>query len=278
MAEDLALRREEEAAALVEPVRQRQGVYRYRFGLAYLALAILAGAGIGSAFVVLDRPAKQSDLWSTWRPVGSQATFDSQIANYVAGRYRLPSGNPLVLVVPGPPTISDGDTELAIRSVVIQDDPRGDANGFRNVDIGESRMYQLCGQGDRCSVGGGTPTPERLQVLRREALELALYTFKYGDDIDTVIALLPPNLGDTDDTSDDAAVALFFEKSALRNQLEQPLRRTLLSANPPQAAELDTRESLIIEQLTGNRLFLYQFQQVQAGGAVMLLARPNPLG
>ena len=37
--------------------------------------------------------------------------------------------------------------------------------------------------------GGRAPSEERFQLLRREALELALYTFKYVDGVDSVIAL-----------------------------------------------------------------------------------------
>jgi hypothetical protein len=274
---------EVQSSARIEPIEivplrpaDPGGVFRSRFAIAYLALAVMAGVGIGAAVVLFDRPQESAGApWSNWKPSGSESTFDTQIADYVASRYALPSGNPLVVVIPGAPTISAGDTELTIRNVVIQDDPQGDRDGFRVVDVADSRMYQLCGLGDRCSIREGAPSEERMQLLRREALELALYTFKYTDDTDTVITLLPPNLGDASTADDDTAVALFFEKSAVRPQLEQPLSETLLSRHPPQAAELDSLENLIVERLTLNRLFVYEFQPAQAGGAIMLLARPN---
>jgi hypothetical protein len=255
--------------------REAQSVFRGRFGVAYLTLAVLAGLGIGTAVLMFDRPATQEAIWSAWQPEGSQATFDDQIARYVSGRYRLPSGNPLTAIVPGPPSITAGGQEVAVTSVVIQDDPEGDRDGYRVVDVDRSWMYQMCGLGANCSIPEGTPSEQRLRILRREALELALYTFKYSDDITTVIALLPPNLGDPDDTEDDSAAALFFEKSALGTELDRPLRQTLVSASPPQGTELDPRESLIIERLTANRLFLYQFQPLQAGSALMHLLRPG---
>jgi hypothetical protein len=251
-------------------------VFRGRFAVAYLVLAVLAGIGIGGAFVLLDRPATRDAAWSGWQPKGSPATFDDQIARYVSGRYRLPeTGNPLVAVIPGAPEVTSGGQEVAVTNVVIQDDPEGDRDGFRVVDIDRSWMYELCGLGPSCSIAAGTPSAERLQILRREALELALYSFKYGDDIDTVIALLPPNLGAAGNAEDDSAVALFFEKSALRAELEQPLAATLVSPNPPQGTELDPRESLILERLTADRVFLYQFQPLQAGSALMHLLRPS---
>ena len=258
-----------------EPPEKRR-VYRFRFGAAYIALAVVAGIGIGSSVMLIDRPAKEPELsWSSWQPAGSESTFDDQIADFVASSYRLPSNSPLVAVIPGPPAISVGEAELTIRSVVIEDDPEGDRDGFRVVDVADSRMYQLCGSGAQCSIGGATPSAEQLRLVRREALELALYTFKYIDGTDTVITLLPPNRGDTDNPDDDEAVALFFERTAVRDELKQPLSRTLLSPNPPQAAELDPRESLIIDRLTESRLFIYQFQASLAGGAIMRLVRPT---
>ena len=46
--------------------------------------------------------------------------------------------------------------------------------------------------GDKCSIGTGKPSEERTLLLRREALELALYTFRYAKDVKQVIAILPP--------------------------------------------------------------------------------------
>ena len=250
-------------------------VFRGRFAIAYLVLAVIAGVALGATMLVVDRPASTDEAWSSWKPVGSRATFDDQIANYVGARYRLPSGNALVAVVPGRPTVTTGGQQIAVTNVVIQDDPRGDDDGIRVVEVDRSAMYQLCGSGPQCSIGEGAPSEERLQVLRREALELALYTFKYGEDIDTVIALLPPNLGDEDTAEDDTSVALFFEKSALATELTEPLHRTLVSASPPEGAELNPVESLVVDRLTADRLFLYQFQPLQAGSALMHLLRPN---
>jgi hypothetical protein len=276
VAEDLAAAQETEFAP-PRRVAEPQGVFRARFAVAYLLLAVAAGVALGATVLLVDRPETTEVAWSTWKPEGSRATFDDQIARYVSGRYVIPeTGNPLVAVVPGAPTITVAGQDLAVSNVVIQDDPEGDRDGFRVVDIDRSWMYQLCGLGPSCSIAAGTPSEERQQVLRREALELALYTFKYGDDIDTVIALLPPNLGNADDPEDDTAVALFFEKSALRSELRQPLDKTLVSAKE-QGTELDPVESLVVDRLTADRLFLYQFQPLQAGSALMHLLRPSSL-
>ena len=53
-------------------------------------------------------------------------------------------------------------------------------------------MYSLCGLGASCSIATGTPSVERGELVRREILELALYTFKYVGGIENVIAFMPP--------------------------------------------------------------------------------------
>jgi len=58
---------------------------------------------------------------------------------------------------------------------------------------GNTVAYNLCGIGGKnCSIGTGAPSTDRLLLLRREALELALYTFKYLGGTDNVLAVLPP--------------------------------------------------------------------------------------
>ena len=50
----------------------------------------------------------------------------------------------------------------------------------------------LCGYGQNCSIASGQPSVERHTLLRREAVELALYTFKFLPNIDSVSVFLPP--------------------------------------------------------------------------------------
>ena len=82
------------------------------------------------------------------------------------------------------------------------------------------------GPGQRCSVPG-EPTAERALLLRRESLELALYTFKYMDDVDSVITMLPP-VGNIN-------TAGYFKRSAVRDLLEKRTLEGRYEFLPPQA-------------------------------------------
>ena len=65
---------------------------------------------------------------------------------------------------------------------------------------GNTIAYNLCGVGGKdCAIGAGTPSNSRLLLLRREALELALYTFKYIRGTQNVLTILPPGHPDADE-------------------------------------------------------------------------------
>ena len=84
----------------------------------------------------------------------------------------------------GPLEVFDVPLEVALRTA-----PQGGDIDF--ID-GKGLMYTLNGLGPKGSVRGGKPSEERHLLLRREALELALYTFRYVKNVDLVVALLPP--------------------------------------------------------------------------------------
>jgi hypothetical protein len=262
-----------EPEALVEPRRPREHsrFYRWRFSLAYLALAAVAGVGVGVAIMIYQRPADVEEAaWSTWRPTGRETSYADQVADFVARRYRSESGNQLVGVLAGPPVVEN----LPVQAVAIEN-RSAVPNARPEIEIfqtGDSVMYTLCGLGEQCSIREGEASEERMQLLRRQALELSLYTFKYVEDANSTIVLLPPNLGDPEDPQDDTAAALFLRKQDFGRELGQPLRQTLAEETPPAIAEFDPREALIVDRLTEQNLFLYGYQQVPTGGAIIVLS------
>ena len=246
--------------------------YRIRFGLAYLALAAIVGGTVGSFVVLLMRDGPADKVaWSSWQPTGRESSFPRQIADYVSGRYRLPSGNPLVGVIASDPEVQAGDASIPVAAVAIRNDPEGDSDDISIVRTDNGLMYQLCGLGDRCTIREGRPSEERLRLLRREALELALYSFKYIDEVDSVITLLPPG---RNGEGNEVSAALFFQRDDLDDALERPLGQTLRLEKPPQASEIDPIEGLTIDRLTNSRFFRYEFTQAPAGGAVLVLTPP----
>ncbi len=281
MAEDVTLRAGPEALpatptpTLVEPARNRserarRSSYRLRFAVVYGLLAAALGLAIG-VFAVLTTQSEPAEpvAWSSWRPDGRENQYPDAIAEHVAPAYRLASGRQLVGVLAGPAEVRD----LPIRAALIQ---HASSNPTRDddvevVEIGSSVMYTFCGVGDNCSIAEGESSPERFQLLRREALELALYTFTYVDGIDSVIALLPVDLGDPATEEDDSASAVFLQKEDFSAALDRPLGETLSGEPPVAGSLLAPDESALVDRLTSRRHYLYDLEPTQDLGAILRL-------
>ena len=265
---------EEAHDAASTPVRA-DPPYRSRFGLALGALLGIAIAtlAIGAAvYVGTSGNNGAPDGWSAWKPGSDDGVGAAkEIATHVGRKYRLADGNQIVGVQAGPLEVFNVPLEVALRTA-----PQGG-----NIDFidGKGLMYTLNGLGPKGSVRGGKPSEARHLLLRREALELALYTFRYVKDVDLVVALLPPKPPDEKKNGTTAAAAtdsptqaLFFRPGDLEPQLEIPLRATI-PASTPRPETIPPAESRRIDALTRGNLFLASFQQGQDQKAFLVLDR-----
>jgi hypothetical protein len=233
-----------------------------RFSLAYVSLAALFGAGIGTFLVLLERPGpKPPPPWSVWQPTETERGLrQKQIATHVGSQYHLAGGKKLVSVL----VRDTGANRVQDVAVAHTLEPTKRSDFIAYVNPKKTVIYILCGdaQQPKCSINGGQPSTARTALLRREALELALYTFRYLDGTDSVIAFLPPK---------DLANALYFAKSDLKDELHAPLRRTLPQAKAPLAGSVSRAERRIVDALTVPRQFRFQFQQERDGASALVL-------
>ena len=263
MAQDLA-------PTPASPLGRAERSYRLRFGLAYVALALVAAAALAATYVLAEEPRRASVAngsgWSEWRPAGEDiSTYPNQIAERIAPRYKLPSGRQLTGVVAGPPVIQD----VPVRAVAIQPDGRTVGEELQVIPTDRAVMYTLCGLGDGCTIEDGEPSEARERLLRRQVLELALYTFKYLDVVDSVLALLPP------EEPDASGSAVFLREDDVARELQRPLAETLAARVPPPEALADGPERAVVDKLTRQRVFSWEPQQLQDGSAAIVL---TPLG
>jgi hypothetical protein len=235
-----------------------------RFSVAYFALAAIVGAAIGTFVLLVERPAPlPPPPWSSWRPTASDKLVRAQeIGTHIASQYHLPSGKRLVRVVVGVP----GTSSASIRAVAIARTtrPTKQSDVLSLVDAKGSIMFILCGAGTKCAIKEGKPSVARAAVLRREALELALYTFRYVDGITSVVAFFPPKKGD------DMSFALYFDKSSFSTQLDHPIRKTLPVTPPP--VRLTPAERKTVDLLTLRRVLHFALEREQNGERVLVLA------
>jgi hypothetical protein len=261
---------EEEAAA---PVSVGASPYRSRFGFMMGALAGLALAAVGLAAIVVAGGGTTSSVpagWSKWHPTSQDGVAAArEIAIHVGNKYRLTGGDQLVVVQAGPLEIAEVPLSVAIRSA-----PTG---GDIDLIEGDGVLFILNGLGPRGSISKGKPSTQRHLLLRREALELALYAFRYIDGIDQVVTLLPPPPPEKGTENDPAAPrpptqAIFYRPGDLERQIEAPLSLTI-PALTPRPETIPAREKALIETLTRRNLFSSSFTQSQDGRAFLVLDR-----
>ena len=241
--------------------------YSKHLAFVYTALAlVLTGAIAGFVVLVVKPSVETKTVWSNWEPQEAGVTaMTKEIADHVAPRYRLKERGPqLVAVLSDGPIVLTGKSKVQIKAVAIRQAPQSNA-GIRVVGAEKSRFYTLCGLGTNCSIEGGTPSATRGRLVRREALETALYTFKYVPSVDSVVAFMPPPPGET------TTPVLFFEKSAFKEQLDQPLNKTLALQTPPLPDAEDLAEAATIDKLTLKSIFSYELTALPTGGAAIVL-------
>lgn len=257
----------EPAKRLAEPgatraERARRSAYRLRFVLVYFLLAIVAGSGIGAFVVVLTRPhAKPAPAWSSFAPTGSPDARTKQIASYVGSKYHLTGKLRLVTVLAGHPqvtqlTSADSAAQIPVSFVAIRPDTskgKHEANDIQVVQGQDTVAYTLCGLGSRCAISGGTPSTARHALLRREALELALDTFKYVPGAKAVVAYLPPPPG-----ANTTASTVFLEPKDVRAELDKPLADSI-APTAPQIGRMSKPERSLVDKITLPRLYSYDY-------------------
>jgi hypothetical protein len=248
-----------------EPKRAGLSPHRYRFLVVYGILAIALGAAAAGVVVFAGRSINPAPKWSAWRPGGGGLGAERQIADHVSPTYRLPSGKQLVDVIAKAPSIAPGKQTIPIHYVAIRAaNGSVSADSIFDVSPSNSVMYSLCGLGSNCSIATGTPSVARGRLVRREILELALYTFKYVGGVQNVIAFMPPQPGAT------PQYVVYLRKSDLTAELEVPLDDTL-RAKTPLPNTIPAHEVQLVDGTTNSRVFSFSLSQAQQGDAILVL-------
>ena len=240
------------------------GPHRPRFLFVYGLLGAALGLAIALVVIYAGRAITPGPKWSSWHPSGGGLGAAKQIANEVGKGYRLPNGDQLVDVIAKAPSVSPASSQsIPIHYVAVRG-TGGKGDQIAVVSSSNSVMYQLCGLGSGCSIATGKASVARGTLVRREILELALYTFKYVGGINNVVALMPPPAGTQ------PQYVVYLQKSDVSAELKQPLAKTLGSKVPLPAA-IPAREVHVIDSVTEPRVYKFGFSQAQTGDAILVL-------
>jgi hypothetical protein len=294
---------EDATAPQTAPEQSPPSRYRSRFGFitgALVGVALAAMVIIGLTVAGKDHSVQGGGLaWSDWKPTSKNRLIQTaEIAQHVGRQYRLNDGSQLVDVEAGPLSINDVPLTPVVRTA---------SKGGDIVPIyGTGVLYVLNGLGENGSISKETPSAKRLALVEREALELALYTFRYVKDVDHVVAMLPPapasataatgSSGSSGsatapgngkraatDAADAADVAssdvkpiptMLFRPGDLRAQLVRPLSLTF-PAQTPRPATITDREADLLTEFTQNNVFNASVVPSQTGQGFLVLDRPD---
>lgn len=232
---------------------------RFQFLLGALFALGLAAVAAVVAIAVNGAPQRAPEApWSSWRPSGDKGA-PAQIAEHVGQEYQQENGEQLVLVTGGP--LAAGETPLKI--VLNQG---GDYSQVGGTGV----LFQLCGLGDKCHIPSGKPSEERGTLLRREILELALYTFRYTD-ADNVVAIMPPGVKKDGKPKARQDQAVFLRRDDVKGALDRPLSTTLTSTPPSIKSVLESPDIGSVRSITTQRNFAFRVMSGGTDGAYLVL-------
>jgi hypothetical protein len=248
---------------------------RRRFGVAYLVLAAIVGTAVGLVVVFAtgdDSHKATGQAWSAWAPQASGTLGVREIARHVSSQYHLENGALLTSVIAGPTQIESSQGPIPVSAILIRSGKAGVRQERIEIAFPEAGVfYQLAGAGQNRTIPGQA-TVARGELVRREALELALYTFHYLPQADYVLAFMPPPTGASPQSPLFNRV-VFLPRTALAQELQRPLKDTF----PPgekriTPSTLTPAQSNAIEALTAGRVFHWDFQQAVDQSALLVLS------
>jgi hypothetical protein len=254
---DLLPQRRTAAAAAVAPAKRSTYSPRFQFLTgALVAVGIAALAGI--ALLIIGPSTKtEGPPWSPWKPSSSGIQGATEIASHVAPEYR-DDGKQLVNVDANDLSFKGVPLTVALRTAPEQGG---------NIQIHDEKgvLYQLCGLGPSCSIDHGKASTERGLLLRREGLELALYTFRYLNDVKQVVVLIPPVKGKAQ------TVALYFRRDEVKAELARPLTSSLVPKAPTVSSVTLSPDAALVDQATDEPyLFTLNGSSFNNGGFLVL--------
>jgi hypothetical protein len=233
---------------------------------------------VGAILVTLAIVTRDSSSSATTASVGGIPVRETgfqrarEIATEIGRQYRGANGEQLVAVTAQPGEVSGLPLQyIAMRHGRNRPLTEGDVTV---VEPGETALFSFCGlAGDQICSLPGEPTQERLMLLRREAVELSFYTFKFLPEIQTVVSLLPPvprGEGQPPQT-----FALYFQRRHLEDVLRAPITKTLPERPPFAVGDITPGEADTINRLTETRLFTSSFEQLPTQGVILNLSPPT---
>ena len=257
-----ARRRPGGATAAVDPARHSTYAPRFHFLTgALVAIGLAAVVGLALFIALPGGGQDQGQRWSAWTPSVGGTAGAQQIAEHVGQEYKLTDGHQMVDVSVTGLEIEGVPLAVALRQAPAQG---GDIRVFDDNGL----IYRLCGLGPDCAIASGKPSTKRHLLLRREALELALYSFHYLSGVHQIVVFMPPRLGQKPNQ------ALFFREGDVAQELDRPLSASLSPRVPTVRTVTLSPDATLVDQLTSAKIFQFSLTQANTDNRGFIVLDP----
>ena len=152
--------------------RARKSSYRLRFGILYVALAAIVGAGVGAFVVLATRPAPpEAAAWSSWEPTGSKLARVRQIADRIPKAYKQANGEQLTVSQASPLAVPTEAGDMPVTSIFVRPDTSRGLAEESDIDAYQRRRTSsptgsAVSAPARSARSSGQPSGERFMLLQ----------------------------------------------------------------------------------------------------------------
>lgn len=252
-----------------------KAVHAGRFLVAYAVIVVMVLAALVTlALVARGHDSAPSVTAGTIRVEDGGFQRAREIAAQVGRQYRGANGEQIVALTASPGEVSGLPLQyIALRHGRNRPLTQGDVTV---IDPGETALYSFCGLGgeQNCALPGQA-SADRLLLMRREAVELSLYTFRLMPEVQTVVSLLPPVT--RSEGQPPVTYAIWFQRGQelMQDAMRQPMTKLLPERGPFSEGDITPGEAETINRLTETRLFTGNFEQLQTQGVILNLEQPT---
>ena len=229
----------------------------------FMAANLVVAAGFVGVLVLFAMLVSRgtSNGWSSYKPKGGDVFSKAQnMADHVAPAYKY-NGEPIAVVQAQPLLYQDA----VVDGIAFTRQPfRKIGSPFKQFEpSGSTVAYVFCGSAPRCGLPSAG-AQDTVPMLRRETLELALYTFKYTPSVESIVGLLPPS---GKHELRDLPQAAELREGALEASRRDASRSTRCS----RYQQLSPVEKATVDRLTMKNTYQSQFSQGANGRTLLVL-------
>jgi hypothetical protein len=274
---DLLPERPAPAAPPAQRAAEEHSPYAPRFQFVLGALLAVGAAAVVAVAALIVAPGGGSGpkgpAWSAWAPSAKAGDGAQQIAAHVGPAYRLPDHHQIVLISAGGLEVAGLPLTVALRESTKQ-------GGNIVLYDGKGVLYRMCGLGQNCAIATGKPSTARGFLLRREALELALYSFRYLGVNEVVVSLPPAQKTDVTvkngqpQTGDPQALLFRRDQGDLQAAIDHQLDATLSAQAPSLSTVSRWPDARAVRTLTESRVYNFRVQPGNAEPRAFLVLTP----